>query len=401
MLPLSATLGRDAIAHVSDDALGEVPFGLEHRDRQNEIVCERLEACKAVTIQTLGEKDDLACALAKEAWKLMEEVRATAEIPPGIVIYCNLRRDAEGVAKLLEKKATEFEKQVNKVGGTQEKPDIILLVGARRVYERQKADQELRKHGLIGDDKTIRNAPVFLVATSAGEVGVDLDADHMVCDLVAWERMVQRLGRVNRRGKGRAEVRIVDQGPPNGKEEEIKRHKAVRELLDGLPKDENWTAQAGPGVLASLRENTNLRNKIAEATTPIPLYPALTRPLVDAWAMTSLREHTGRPDVAPWLRGWVDNEPQTIVSWRRFLPLHVDSNGNTTRYIESIEQAFFEAARPQLSEHLETDTSQVATWLKKRAKEKLKEVKSSDGYPAEDGLPPITGYAQSQRDSRQ
>jgi len=33
----------------------------------------------------------------------------------------------------------------------------------------------------------------FLGATSAGEVGVDLDADHMVCDLVAWERMVQRL----------------------------------------------------------------------------------------------------------------------------------------------------------------------------------------------------------------
>ena len=23
-----------------------------------------------------------------------------------------------------------------------------------------------------------------------GEVGVDIDADHMVCDLVAWERVV-------------------------------------------------------------------------------------------------------------------------------------------------------------------------------------------------------------------
>lgn len=39
-----------------------------------------------------------------------------------------------------------------------------------------------------------------LVATAAGEVGVDLDADHLVCDLGARERMVQRLGRVNRRG---------------------------------------------------------------------------------------------------------------------------------------------------------------------------------------------------------
>ncbi len=31
----------------------------------------------------------------------------------------------------------------------------------------------------------------FLVATAAGEVGIDLDADHIVCDLVEWERMVQ------------------------------------------------------------------------------------------------------------------------------------------------------------------------------------------------------------------
>ena len=50
------------------------------------------------------------------------------------------------------------------------------------------------------------------MATSAGEVGVDLDADHMVCDLVPWERMVQRLGRVNRRGgEGRnAQVVVFD-----------------------------------------------------------------------------------------------------------------------------------------------------------------------------------------------
>lgn len=27
------------------------------------------------------------------------------------------------------------------------------------------------------------------------EVGIDIEADHMVSDLVAWERMVQRPGR--------------------------------------------------------------------------------------------------------------------------------------------------------------------------------------------------------------
>ena len=59
--------------------------------------------------------------------------------------------------------------------------------------------------------------PAFLIATSAGEVGVDLDADHMVCDLVAWERMVQRLGRVNRRGDGDANVVLVVERDPKPK----------------------------------------------------------------------------------------------------------------------------------------------------------------------------------------
>ena len=78
---------------------------------------------------------------------------------------------------------------------------------------------------------------------------------------------------------------------------------------------------ASPGALRELklRAQTDevLRGKIAAATTPEPLRPALTRPLVDAWSMTALENHTGRPDIAPWLRGWVEeDEPQTTVVWR-------------------------------------------------------------------------------------
>ena len=51
---------------------------------------------------------------------------------------------------------------------------------------------------------------------------------------------------------------------------------------------------------------------------PLPrgrrLHPELTRPLLDAWSMTSLWRHEGRPEVAPWLRGWEkDDDPQTSV----------------------------------------------------------------------------------------
>ena len=41
---------------------------------------------------------------------------------------------------------------------------------------------------------------VYLVCTSAGEVGVNLSADHLVCDLSTFDSMAQRFGRVNRFG---------------------------------------------------------------------------------------------------------------------------------------------------------------------------------------------------------
>src|SRR5271154_6865157 len=42
---------------------------------------------------------------------------------------------------------------------------------------------------------------VYLVCTSAGEVGVNISADHLVCDLSTFESMAQRFGRVNRFGE--------------------------------------------------------------------------------------------------------------------------------------------------------------------------------------------------------
>ena len=200
----------------------------------------------------------------------------------------------------------------------------------------------------------------------------------MVCDLVAWERMVQRLGRVNRRGNGAARVLVIDQGPPDKKQAGdagLARHAAVRKLLEALPRDGTGGHRAGPAALAGFGEISEFQGRIDEASTPMPLYPALTRPLIDAWAMTSLAEHTGRPEVGPWLRGWVDEHPQTTVVWRRFLPVRFEEVGADTRTLprtDSEIEAFFEAAPPQGAELLETETWRVADWLKKRARKLLK-----------------------------
>ena len=359
VLPLSATLG---------DAPGpERPFTLDDEDRANEIVRARLEASKTLTIEDRDKNAQLEDVLAERAWGLVREESDAAPRPIRTLIYCDSRKVAEKVADTLRK---QVRKEAIEAA-------VILFVGGRRVYEREAAARQLKEHGLIAGRDAVPKAPVFLVATSAGEVGVDLDADHMVCDLVAWERMVQRLGRVNRRGAGKARVLVIDQGPPEQKQAGaagIARHMAVRQLLEALPQDGAGGHRAGPAALADLGQDPELQGRITQASTPAPLYPALTRPLVDAWAMTSLAQHTGRPEPGPWLRGWVDEETQTTVVWRCFLPVRFEGAGADARIVgrgNSEIDEFFEAAPPQGAELLETKTWQVVDWLKERARKCL------------------------------
>jgi CRISPR-associated endonuclease/helicase Cas3 len=209
-------------------------------------------------------------------------------------------------------------------------------------------------------------------------VGVDIDAEHMVCDLVPWERMVQRLGRVNRLGQfeERSHVDVFPAVSDKDKDaetsadaERIKRWRAPFDSpLWQADKDER--RDASPGQLRRLREIKEFQELAKKATTPDPLRPALTRALVEDWSMTSLDDHSGRPDVAPWLRGWDKNEqPQTQILWRRHLPIRRDDNRVTaTRAFTE----FLEEAPPHLSEVLETYTHTVVDLMRSRAKALLK-----------------------------
>lgn len=364
LLPLSAT-GRRQTAR---------PFVLEEKDFRNPddaIVLKRLFAEKRLTLLEQGDKK-LEDALAEQVWALAQETQEringenanTSLKPVRVIVYCNSRDVAENTKKELDKKA---EKTVAE-GRTE------LFVGARRVKERSDAERRLKELGFLAgiDEQT---APAFLVATSAGEVGIDLDANHLVCDLVAWERMVQRFGRVNRRGgEGRhANIVVIDEGDPKPKKQEssadeqtrIRIYQGVKRLLEKL-RDSNAAISVSPESLRQLNERAGkddtLRQLIADASSPAPLRPALNRALVDAWSMTSLPEHTGRPEVEPWLRGWVKDDPQTTVVWRKYLPVRAKPQV-TKKEIED----FFEAAPIHTSETLETETFRVVKWLQARA----------------------------------
>lgn len=355
---------------------------LTEKDLEHDIVKRRLNAKKSLHIKPLDGEIKLEDALANQAWKLTE----SGKKPARVLVYS----DSPEVAR----KAKQSIEKLAKRDGMADKIETELFVGGRRVFEREDAKKWLESHGFIPWSRVERSAPVFLFATSAGEVGVDLDADHMVCDLVAWERMVQRLGRVNRRGGGEATVVVVVAPEPEGieelrgksgdkltaternKVERIERLRAVRMTLERLPCERfsgngDIVFDASPGALYDLKMRAATDN---EATTPEPLRPALTRPLVEAWAMTSVEKHTGRPDVQPWLRGWIDDDPQTAVVWRRYLPVRTDGPKPSEKEIE----AFFEAAPPHTSELLETETFRVVDWLAARAKSVRKQPAEQD-----------------------
>lgn len=459
LLPPFKLLSLSATGRQTDSA----PLTITDDDRRNEIVSKRLTAKKTLVIVELasaaeatvvnksaengsveaggdGSKKNkgpkLAGVLAKLAWELTQQGSAKVRC----LVFCDERKDATAVATELRKLA--------KTARTSE-PQIGLLVGGRRVRERVQVRETLTRLGYLpskkGDTPELLEHAAFLIATSAGEVGVDLDAHQMVCDLVAWERMVQRLGRVNRRGDGDAKVIVVAKSEPlpsDGTKNALEKRDASRtanEQLDNLlkklsalqgdkqavPKGERKSAEAkateetrkrtekelkklisacqkrikafkdtdakvvarheaevaqyralrklletvgeggslSPDALLRLRQLPELADTLRRATTAEPLRPELTRALVDAWSMTSLEEHPGRPEVDPWLRGFLPNDPpQTTVVWRRHLPVRTDGS-----FDAKAAKRFLDAAPPHTSEQLETDTHLVLDWLIDRA----------------------------------
>src|SRR5579875_878255 len=375
-------------------------LGLTDKDFQHPILAKRLNAKKSLRLQTFDRDTKLEDALAKHAWVLAGDGKQ----PVRVIVYSDSRKIAQKARETIEKLAKGERKQ----GRPAVEVDTELFVGSRRVFEREQAKERLEELGFLAGRRTERTSPAFLFATSAGEVGVDLDADHMVCDLVAWERMVQRLGRVNRRGEPDGHVaNVVVLVPPKPQPD-----KKTQEALDKKSRNEplaeressrveeherkvqewkNWqqpfkclprlgdeTFDASFCAIFNLRERakkkSELEGVLKEATSPEPLRPALTLPLVEAWSLTSLKQHPGRPAVQPWLRGWVDDPPQTAIVWRTYLP--VRKSGLTPRRAEI--EAFFEAAPVHTSEVLETETFRAADWILARVKKTVNERADQD-----------------------
>ena len=353
LMSLSAT-GRDVASTARHTDHGV--FRLEDEDQAEPIVRQRLKASKRMALIEHSADGNLPEELATRALHL-----GYREAPQRVLVYCDKRKDAVAVKTKIDKEIKARKKDSGAFGESE------LLVGERRICEREALEGWLDKQGFFGSS-TPPDAPTFLIATSAGEVGVDLDADHMVCDLVAFERMVQRFGRVNRRGRDghSANIDVVCMLPPRAKADDAAKFQARKDVLNLLPCGADGRRDASPSAVSSLRLTEG--KKVERASTPAPLFPALTRPLVEAWALTSLKEHEGRAAVAPWLRGWEDEEePQVNVVWRKHPPRL--RQGDEFTAPRTLVAEFLDTAPIHATERLEALRSHVTDWLKKRAKQ--------------------------------
>ncbi len=252
------------------------------------VVWRRQKAAKKICLEAENEVKDIVLTILKRALELKESECA-------VLVFL---RSVDDVTKVVAG-------LVKEVGASR----VQHLTGTLRGYERDR---------LVSHDPVfVRFMPVpkpngtaetvFLVCTSAGEVGVNMSADHLVSDLTTFDSMAQRLGRVNRFGdRIDSEVHIVH--PRKFGDEDAE--KRLQKTLDLL------TQLKGDGCPLALSKLDPEESQAAFAAAPVTL-PA-TDILFDAWALTSVRDRLpGRPPVAEYLHGVaVWEPPRTQVAWR-------------------------------------------------------------------------------------
>lgn len=254
-------------------------------DEIDRVIGKRLAAEKLLRIHQLGEGDDEGECLGKLALNYREaKVR--------VLVYVKSPMLATKLVQVLARDSPEC--------------PVRLLTGTLRGTERDSLAQDPVFSGFRSDpDRGKPEVTHYLVSTSAGEVGADLDADHLVCDLVALDSLIQRFGRVNRLGLGTANVDLVVPAKAD-KEENADRALA---FLKTLPQAADGCYSVSP---------RNLTAPLQEAFGAAPPTVPLARHWLDMWSLTSIRDKDWleRPDVAPWLHGVVPDLPETWVAWR-------------------------------------------------------------------------------------
>ena len=279
-------------------------FVLDEKDHQEELVLQRIAASKRLALHPIeNEKKELIDELASQALTFRTTNQA-------IIVFARSVETVERVSEAIRKelKRHKLPQQVATLTGTMRGLERNLLVDTP-LFQRFMPPFS----GTENSDRL--PGTVYLICTSAGEVGVNISADHLVCDLSPFDNMAQRLGRVNRFGEQpETEVHVVHPVELPTEEEAannpgLKMEVSRKRTLDLL---RQLDGQASPLALEQL--DPLMRQK---AFSPVPEILPVTSILFDAWANTTVQNLPGRPPVEEYLHGVSEWEPpRTELAWR-------------------------------------------------------------------------------------
>ncbi|MCH8046381.1 MAG: type I-U CRISPR-associated helicase/endonuclease Cas3 [Planctomycetes bacterium] len=344
----------------------------EPEGQQKAAVKRRVTAAKRLRLH--APEHDAKTKLVDQLFDVTKKYFETEE-PVRVLIFVQSPKDVEALRKKLKEVAGD--------------EWVAVLTGTLRGKERDELVAKNPVYGwFLGGEPLNRTA--YLVSTSAGEVGVDFDADHLVCDLTTLDGMIQRLGRVNRRGTrskdSPSQVDVVILYPKDKKRAE--RLKATVEALASLPKvkiddADHRIHDASPHALTSLLDSLTREQKEAAWSSQPPI-PALSDILFDAWSLTSLRRSSQNaypPAVAPWLHGLDDDLPQTHVAWRWDLgKIKVAEQNNDASVLNDVMRRFRLLSHEQLRDRTDRVKKQLGEIVKRLEKNKPKD----DNIPSPD-----------------
>ncbi|MGF6409382.1 type I-G CRISPR-associated helicase/endonuclease Cas3g [Paraburkholderia sp. MM5482-R1] len=231
----------------------------------------------------------------------------------GIAIVATAMRDENRAVAIFVSSPASADKIADRLRRSGIAPDrITTLTGTIRGHERAKlVDTPAFRRCDPGPNRTL-DGTAYFIATSAGEIGLDIDADVGLFDMTTLERFIQRAGRVNRRGYGHGYIILVH---AHGLElpEAIRERglKALRLLERATGSD--WIGDASPLALNRLCDLPDY----ADAIEPAPAMRDLEPAIVDMMSMTSLRLHQlGCPAPDIFIHGLVDEDADLALVWR-------------------------------------------------------------------------------------
>jgi CRISPR-associated endonuclease/helicase Cas3 len=257
----------------------------------------------------------------KDDWK--KEIQGLAcKADHRTIVFLRFPEDARKLAVAIEKAHPGTE--VPRLTGTQRGKERDELLGkpvVQRFLDNAPADGE----------------PCWLVATSAGEVGVNFSADRVITDLDTADHLLQRFGRLNRFGETEGDAYVV-YSPKEVADEKGDPHlKETLGYLETLP-------DVSPETLRRLPPPDSAMSKKPGIAPLLPWH-------LDVWSMTSLSsgDWPSRPEVDYWLRGSEDEKdrPETYVAWREDVP---DLVGVSKRDLEEVFDCYPVLAQERLKQ---------------------------------------------------